>query len=173
MADLLRNGREIERGDGRALKIRLAAAADAAGLAQLANALAEALGGKGDAMTAENARALIEDEGLGLTAHVAEFGGDLVGYALHRPDYETSAGQKGRYVSDLYVAPSARRRGVAKALLSRAAAMAADEGGTYLWWVSLPENKNAARLYDDLADIRNPVTSYAATQGRFKALLDY
>src|ERR1700693_187411 len=59
---------------------------------------------------------------------VAERAGAVVGYALATPSYESNWAAPGLCVGDIYVAPSARRWGVARALVAELAAPARREG---------------------------------------------
>ncbi len=149
--------------------IRPARAADAEAVAALANALGRDLGGEGDAMTAALVIENFIDGGFGLDLLVAERDGALAGYALHRIDFETSYGVRGRYLSDLYVAPEARGAGLGRALLAHVAEIAAREGGDYVWWVTTRREGPARRLYDAGADVSAEITSYAATRAAFEA----
>ncbi|WP_165839012.1 GNAT family N-acetyltransferase [Roseicella frigidaeris] len=51
------------------------------------------------------------------------------------------------YIRDLYVSSSARRLGIAKALLRAASALALAQGFSALDWTTDAENANARRLY--------------------------
>jgi len=59
---------------------------------------------------------------------LAEIGGEAVGLALHRPSYSTFDGRPGLYVEDLFVAESARGRGIGRLLMARLAAIAQARG---------------------------------------------
>ncbi len=151
--------------------LRPAERRDAAAIAKLANGLGSEIGGDGSAMTAIEVERSFIDEANGLNVLVAEFEGDVVAYALHSVAYETAFAQKGGYLSDLYVAPSARNRGIARALMARVAAMVASDGGQFLWWVSKPNLSDGLTLYRQVADIEDPITAFAATGERFAALV--
>ncbi len=150
--------------------LRPAERRDSASIAQLANALGAETGGDGSAMTAAEVERSFIDEANGLDVLVAEADGDVVAYALHSVAYETAFAQKGGYLSDLYVKPSARNRGIARALMARVAAIVAAEGGSFLWWITKPELPDGLTLYRRVADIEDPTTSFAATGEKFAAL---
>lgn len=155
-------------------RIRPAERADAPALADMANALARHLGVDGDHMTEAAAHAALFDSPTGLEAHVAITAGadaEPIGYALHHVSYETAFAAKGRYLSDLYVRPSARGLGVGRALMQAVAARADAEGGTFIWWVSTQAEGPATRLYAKVGDIQARVTSHAATRAAFRLLL--
>lgn len=151
--------------------LRPAERRDAASIAHLANALGAEQGGGGTAMTAVEVERSFIDEANGLDVLVAESEGKVVAYALHSVAYETAFAQKGGYLSDLYVAPSARNRGIARALMARVAAIVKSEGGSFLWWITKPSLPDGLRLYRRVADIEDPTTAFAATGERFAALV--
>lgn len=128
--------------------VRDATPADAQVLAELANALADAVDDGPGEMTAAGVRAdWFGSPGLG--ALVAGHGGALSGYALWTVSYESARQARGLYVADLFVAPKARRRGLARALLGAVAEKAAARGGRYFWLVSHP-GASANAFYDAL-----------------------
>jgi diamine N-acetyltransferase len=71
---------------------------------------------------------------------LAEADGDAVGFALHRPSYSTFDGRPGLYVEDLFVAESARGRGIGRLLMARLAAIARARGCSRLSLAVLPWN---------------------------------
>lgn len=151
--------------------LRPAERRDAASIAQLANALGAETGGDGSAMTADEVERSFIDEANGLDVLVAEADGNVIAYALHSVAYETAFAQKGGYLSDLYVAPSARNRGVARALMARVAAIVASQGGKFLWWITKPNLPDGLTLYRQVADIEDPITAFAATGEKFADLV--
>lgn len=78
----------------------------------------------------------IERFGFGETprfeAMIAELAGEAVGLLLYFPEYSSWRGRPGLYVQDLFVADSARGKGVARSLLGEAARRAEAIGGCYL-----------------------------------------
>lgn len=70
---------------------------------------------------------------------LAEEAGELQGYVVYFTTYSTFVGRPGLFVEDLYVRPTARQRGVGKALPSRVAVEALARGcarveGSVLDW---------------------------------------
>lgn len=65
---------------------------------------------------------------------------------------------EGLYLDDLYTRPSARGRGVARALLGHLAAEARAEGLGVVRWTTRPGNAAARRMYDALATVADSVT---------------
>jgi aminoglycoside 6'-N-acetyltransferase I len=86
-------------------------------------------------------RALLAD-GLAL---LAEEGGEAVGFALARTEPPRIC-----YLSDLYVVPGARRRGIANALISEVAAWASERGAGTLTLEVLTGNAEARAVYERL-----------------------
>lgn len=146
------------------LLIRSARVSDADEISTLANALAGALGEAGKAMTPAIVRQHFIEEDNGLEVLVAEGDDKLLAYALHSIAFETAYAQKGRYLSDIYVRPEARARGIARALMAHVAGLTAAEGGSFLWWVAKPGTTVAKEAYASLSDVTLPgVTAYAIT----------
>ena len=81
---------------------------------------------------------------------IAETGGEPVGFALFFHNFSTFLGRAGIYLEDLYVRPSARGRGVGRALLRRLAAIALEEGCGRLEWWCLDWNEPSIRFYRSL-----------------------
>lgn len=101
---------------------------------------------------------------------VAEAEGSLVGYALAKDAYESFYAAKGVYLSDLYVAGSARRRGVERALVAAVAREARGQGRSYLWWVAKPWNTQAAAFYAKIGARREPIIAHALVLDAFDRL---
>lgn len=77
-------------------------------------------------------------------------GGKVVGFALCFTNFSTFLGQPGLYLEDLYVRPAWRGRGIAKALLTRLAALALERGCGRFEWSVLDWNHAAIRFYEHL-----------------------
>jgi len=85
-------------------------------------------------------------EELPFRALIAECDGQTVGYALFFDYYSTWHGP-GFYLEDLYVRPNFRRRGIARALLGRVAAIAESDKRNFIRWAVLHCNQPALNLY--------------------------
>src|ERR1041385_2303451 len=60
---------------------------------------------------------------------IAELEGHIVGYLLYCPVYDLDLGGRVLYIIDLFVREIARRRGVARALMTRTADVCREAGG--------------------------------------------
>jgi ribosomal protein S18 acetylase RimI-like enzyme len=101
---------------------------------------------------------------------VAEEDGSLLGYALARDVYESFYAAKGVYLNDLYVAGSARRRGVGRTLVAAVAHDAQKRGRSYLWWVAKPWNTEAAAFYAAIGARAEPIIAHALVFDTFNNL---
>lgn len=85
---------------------------------------------------------------------VASEGGRLVGFThlvLHRT---TIARELTCYLQDLFIAPDARRRGIAEQLIGAAKSEASERSCAKLYWQTHQSNAAARGLYDGLAEHR-------------------
>jgi GNAT superfamily N-acetyltransferase len=78
---------------------------------------------------------------------IAELDGAPVGFALYFTSYSTWEGHHGIYLEDLFVSPEHRGLGLGKALLSRVAAIAVEEGCPRLEWSVLNWNQPSIDFY--------------------------
>ena len=84
------------------------------------------------------------------SCHVAEVGGEVVGFALWYRTFSTWQGKPGLWLEDLYVRPEARGTGLGRQLLVTLAKVCADRGWTrFEWWV-LDWNTPAQGFYRSL-----------------------
>jgi GNAT superfamily N-acetyltransferase len=83
-------------------------------------------------------------------AHVGEVDGEPAACALWYRTFSTWDGVAGIYLEDLFVRPSFRRHGLARALLATLARECTDAGYTRLEWAVLDWNVNAIALYDSV-----------------------
>jgi GNAT superfamily N-acetyltransferase len=83
-------------------------------------------------------------------AHVAEVDGEHAACALWYRTFSTWDGVAGIYLEDLFVRPSFRRHGLARARLATLARECTDAGYTRLEWAVLDWNVNAIALYDSV-----------------------
>jgi len=77
---------------------------------------------------------------------IAEWDGKPAAFALYFPFYSTWRGNAGIHLEDLFVRPEFRRRGIAKALFARLAAIALERGDRFQWHV-LDWNQSAIDFY--------------------------
>jgi GNAT superfamily N-acetyltransferase len=96
----------------------------------------------------------VRDDGFGSSPrfHVllAEVDGRIGGMALYFFDYSTWTSRNGLYLEDLYVNPESRRRGAARALMMRLAAIAKERGCGRMNWVVMRGNDPAIAFYESL-----------------------
>ncbi len=78
---------------------------------------------------------------------VATIDGAVIAYAATFAAYSTFLARPTLYLEDLFVAPSARRRGVATAMLARLEAVARERGCGRFEWTVLDWNVDAQALY--------------------------
>ncbi len=96
---------------------------------------------------------------------VAEIDSRAVGFTQLFPSF-TSVGTAPIWIlNDLYVAPEARRHGVAQALLEAARVHALETGAVRLVLETLPGNRAAQALYEKLGWIRDQAWHYRLDLG--------
>lgn len=83
--------------------------------------------------------------------HVAEVGGEVVGFALWFLSFSTFRGTHGIYLEDLFVRPEHRGGGLGRALLAELAAECVRRGYARLEWSVLDWNEPAIGFYSSLA----------------------
>jgi GNAT superfamily N-acetyltransferase len=81
------------------------------------------------------------------TALIAEYDSMPAGFALYFTTYSTWRGHHGIRLEDLYVTPTLRGHGIGKALLSRLARIAVDQGCPRMEWDVLEWNEPAIAFY--------------------------
>ena len=151
--------------------IRDATDDDADAIAQMANGLAQVTGVGPGAMTIQKVQeGLIRGDGLSVI--VGEIDGKAQGYALYSVAYETAHAARGLYLSDLFVMESARRSGLALALMRELAKRCVADDGEFIWWIMLPSNAPAARFYASLGARADDLAAMEVSGPAFQALLD-
>jgi GNAT superfamily N-acetyltransferase len=76
------------------------------------------------------------------------------GFALFFNSYSTWEGHHGIYLEDLYVQPQHRGKGIGRALLSRVAAIAVEEGCPRLEWSVLDWNQPSIDFYHRIGAVK-------------------
>jgi GNAT superfamily N-acetyltransferase len=87
--------------------------------------------------------------------YLAMMGGSAVGFVQLYPSFSSASMQRLWILNDLFVAPSARRSGVAKALMERARQLANATRAKGLALSTWIENTSAQRLYEQLGYIKD------------------
>lgn len=143
------------------LSIRRAVPADAEALEALARGLNEHEGDPVEKFTAQAIRRDLFGAAPQAVALLAELDGAPVGFAMFHDAYYNPAAARGLYLSDLFVAAEARRRGVARALMAAVAAEAKAAGRTFVWWTRKAQNDRAGAFYRTLGAVEEPVVAHA------------
>jgi ribosomal protein S18 acetylase RimI-like enzyme len=150
--------------------IRPARPADGGALAAMLDALNAELG----VPPAAEAEPRLRADGFGPDAAfaclIAEREGTPAGYALFLPAYDTETSARGLFLSDLYVAPAARGRGLGRALVVATARAGARGGGQFVYWEVLKSNGRARALYRGMAEELDDVILCVAEGAAFERL---
>lgn len=125
------------------MTIRPATVADDARLAELDVAAAD----PGTFVAPPRGGAFFGDTTLPADVLVAEIGGVIAGYVKVRPATPLASNAHVQQIQGLAVDPAVRRRGVARALLDAARALAASRGARKLSLRALSSNPGALTLY--------------------------
>lgn len=133
-----------------AVHIRPATPADAARIAEMANALNRHHELDDDVFSAEQ----VARDGFGPEAAfsclLAELDGAVVGYAMYHPCYNSDVAARGLWLVDLYVAERARSAGIGRRLMAALAREALRQGAVSLWWGVSAKNAAARAMYAHL-----------------------
>jgi GNAT superfamily N-acetyltransferase len=78
---------------------------------------------------------------------IARIDGEAVGFALFFHNFSTWTGQRGIYLEDLFVRPSARSVGAGRVLLAALARIAVERGCARMDWAVLEWNELAIGFY--------------------------
>jgi ribosomal protein S18 acetylase RimI-like enzyme len=139
--------------------IREATAADAPSVVALVHRFNVEDGNPPGAMTIGDFRTLACAEPPRFRVLVADRDGQVLGYTLFYPSYDTEHGAKGCYVQDLYVLPEARRCGIGRALMTAVARACLADGGRYLFWNALQRNQAGRSFYRRIGAREEPVVT--------------
>ncbi|MGH6931745.1 MAG: GNAT family N-acetyltransferase [Dongiaceae bacterium] len=137
-----------EHGTAANIEVRQAIAGDCGLLAGWLRAL---LAETGEPPPPLDSEARFRADGFGsdpaFTALIAERGQIPLGYAILWSTYDTDDAARGLWLSDLYVAPEARRDKIGRVLMSAAARHAIAGDGEFINWLVLERNHRARAFY--------------------------
>src|SRR6202140_1828584 len=88
-----------------------------------------------------------------LFCDIAEWNGEVAGFAVWFINFSTFSGRSGIYLEDLFVRPAQRGKGIGKALLSHLAKECAATGGSRLQWSVLDWNAPSIEFYKSLGAV--------------------
>jgi GNAT superfamily N-acetyltransferase len=133
------------------LTIRPAIAADVTTILDLVRELAT-YEREPDAVVATESDLLRDGFGPSPRFHVllAEWGGEVVGFAFYMFTYSTWRGRPVLYLEDLFVRPEFRKKGIGIALMRRLARVAVDERCARFVWEVLDWNEPSIQFYESL-----------------------
>jgi len=98
----------------------------------------------GAALFADNPRLFCE---------IAEWNGEVAGFAVWFINFSTFSGRSGIYLEDLFVRPALRGKGIGKALLVHLAKQCVDNGWSRLQWSVLDWNTPSIEFYKSLGAV--------------------
>ena len=154
------------------ITIRPARKDDAEAVSRMARALSLSDGGRPSRFTAEGFLRDGFGERRWFHTLVAEMDGRPVGYAVYYFGYDTDTASPGVYLADLYVEEKSRRRGGGRLLVGAVAAAGRSNGGRWMFWSVLKQNKGARRFYRTIAPELKDVIVCAAFGANFERLAD-
>ena len=88
-----------------------------------------------------------------LYCEIAEWNGEVAGFAVWFLNCSTFAGRFGIYLEDLFVRPAYRGNGIGKALLAHLARTCVDNGWARLQWAVLDWNEPSIAFYKSLGAV--------------------
>ena len=97
-----------------------------------------------EALFAEHPRLLCE---------IAEWNGEVAGFAVWFNNFSTFSGRSGIYLEDLFVRPALRGKGIGKALLAHLASECVMKGWSRLQWSVLDWNTPSIAFYKSLGAV--------------------
>jgi len=89
----------------------------------------------------------------GLFCDIAEWNGEVAGFAVWFVNFSTFSGRSGIYLEDLFVRPALRGKGIGKALLSNLAKECVANGWSRLQWAVLDWNTPSIEFYKSLGAV--------------------
>jgi ribosomal protein S18 acetylase RimI-like enzyme len=137
-------------GDTPGMQVRSAAERDIPALMPLMRAYCDFYGSNPpDSGLDTMARALIaasDDQGMLLVAE--DEAGKVIGFAAVSWKWSSLRGARIAVLEDLFVAPEARGKGAADALITECAARARANGAPVMSWLTAPDNHRAQAVYE-------------------------
>ena len=97
--------------------------------------------------------AALSSEPPRFTCEIAEWDGEVAGFAVWFVNFSTFAGKPGIYLEDLYVRPAFRRNGIGQKLLAHLARTCLDNGWARLQWSVLDWNAPSITFYKSLGAV--------------------
>jgi GNAT superfamily N-acetyltransferase len=88
-----------------------------------------------------------------LFCDIAEWNGEVAGFAVWFVNFSTFSGRSGIYLEDLFVRPPQRGKGIGKALLSHLAKQCVANGWSRLQWSVLDWNTPSIEFYKSLGAV--------------------
>jgi GNAT superfamily N-acetyltransferase len=88
-----------------------------------------------------------------LFCEIAEWNGEVAGFAVWFLNFSTFAGRFGIYLEDLFVRPQFRGNGIGKALLAHLAKTCVENGWARLQWAVLDWNEPSIAFYKSLGAV--------------------
>ena len=88
-----------------------------------------------------------------LFCDIAEWSGEVAGFAVWFVNFSTFSGRSGIYLEDLFVRPALRGKGIGKALLSHLAKECVTNGWSRLQWSVLDWNEPSIAFYKSLGAV--------------------
>ena len=105
-----------------------------------------------EATEADIAAALFGENPI-LFCEIAEWNGELAGFAVWFINFSTFSGRSGIYLEDLFVRPAQRGKGIGKALLTHLAKQCIANGWSRLQWSVLDWNTPSIDFYKSLGAV--------------------
>jgi GNAT superfamily N-acetyltransferase len=88
-----------------------------------------------------------------LFCEIAEWNGEVAGFAVWFHNFSTFSGRSGIYLEDLFVRPALRGKGIGKALLAYLARECVNNGWSRLQWSVLDWNTPSIEFYKSLGAV--------------------
>jgi GNAT superfamily N-acetyltransferase len=88
-----------------------------------------------------------------LFCDIAEWNGEVAGFAVWFVNFSTFSGRSGIYLEDLFVRPALRGKGIGKALLAHLAKECVANGWSRLQWAVLDWNTPSIDFYKSLGAV--------------------